>query len=354
MFQIYARPDHQKIVSQILKDWDKLKLPQADKSKLKIKLLPYRRAGLHSLLNSMIFSENQLLLVIKMPRYKDGNLAFAALKNEAHMLEHLNKKNILKGHIPQIYKLLYVEDVPALLIRAYQGEMLHHFLDKEEDLTKLDQYISSGAELLPNLYNKKESSKNSIDDAFIQKYIKEPLKLVAEYYPQQIIKIEETINTFLKNNNYLGKKYPDVYLHREFNPWNILREPNGNLIVLDWEDAQIKGLPFLDIYNYFIICFRIIFFGESAHSKNRSPEQKKKRVDVLLKNYSNFINNYCKTLNISADLRDLFYIIFAINITNFFAEEKRREIDYGKSWLALLLSAQAPNCFENHINIICK
>ncbi len=349
MFEIFPRLDYKKIVAGIFQNWDKLGLPPADINKLKVKLLPFRKMGLHSLLNFMVFSENQPLLVIKMPRYKEGKFAIEALKHEANILDYLKQKGILKGHIPQVYKLADFEGIPVLLTKAYHGEMLHHFLDKEEDLSKLDKLIMSGAELLPQLYSRSESKEQIIDEAFIEKYIKEPLKSVVEYYPKQISKIEEFLSSFFKDKNYLGMKYPRVCLHREFNPWNILKESDGNLIVLDWEDAAPEGLPFLDIYNYFTVCFRILFTGETKHSRNRNLDEKKKRTDVLLKNYSNFVGRYCESLNIQSDLKDFFFIIFAINATHFFIEEKRREINYGKSWLSLLLNASLSNCFETSL-----
>ena len=348
-FEIFSYPDYKKIILQIVEDWENLGLPSIDKSKLNFKLLPFRKVGLHSLLNFMIFSEGELLLVIKMPRYKDGRLAFAALENEARMLEYLKKKKILTGHIPQVYKLLYLEDVPVLLLKAYHGEMLHHFLDKEEDLSKINELITGGAELLLQLYDKQESTPQTIDEEFIQKYIMNPLRLIAEYYPQHIVNIEKYLSTFFEGKGFLNMKYPSLCLHQEFNPWNILREPNGNLIVLDWEDATTEGLPLLDVYNYFEVCLRILFIGESKRSKERDPDQKKKRAEALLKSYSDFMDKYCKILNIQLELKDLFFVIFAVNASHFFLEEKRREIDYAKSWLSLLLDASLTNCFENHV-----
>ncbi|MGB9591146.1 MAG: hypothetical protein ACPL1K_01360, partial [Candidatus Kryptoniota bacterium] len=62
-----------------------------------------------------------------------------------------------------------------------------------------------------------------------------------------------------------------------------------------------------------------------------------------------FMDKYCKILNIQLELKDLFFVIFAVNASHFFLEEKRREIDYAKSWLSLLLDASLTNCFENHV-----
>ena len=148
MYKIFSPPDYKKIISQIFQDWEKLNLPKADKSKVEVKILPFRKVGRHSLLNFMLCCKNELLLVIKMPRYKEGELAFAALENEEQMLKYLEQKKIFADHIPQVYKLLHTEKVPVLLLKAYQGKMLHHYLDQEEDPSKLDGLIANGAELL--------------------------------------------------------------------------------------------------------------------------------------------------------------------------------------------------------------
>jgi hypothetical protein len=234
-------------------------------------------------------------------------------------------------------------------MKAYQGNMLHHLLNEEENMEKLEQIISNGAELILQLNNEPKKNEQIINEDFIKKHIHEPLKLIAEFYPQYINNIEQFLSEFLGKNDLLNLKYPCVFFHHEFNPWNILKEENGNLVILDWEDAMLKGLPLLDLYNYYTICYRILFFGETNGAKERTLEEKKRRVDLLLKNYTGFVEKYCKILNITPKLKDLFFIIFALNSTSFFIEEKRREIEYGKSWLSLLINNASVDCFENYI-----
>jgi hypothetical protein len=43
---------------------------------------------------------------------------------------------------------------------------------------------------------------------------------------------------------------PPVPEQRDFGPWNLLVSPTGELAVLDWESAEVEGLPALDLLYY--------------------------------------------------------------------------------------------------------
>jgi hypothetical protein len=43
---------------------------------------------------------------------------------------------------------------------------------------------------------------------------------------------------------------PQVSEQRDFGPWNVLVTPGGELAVLDWESAEMDGLPVLDLLYY--------------------------------------------------------------------------------------------------------
>jgi hypothetical protein len=51
---------------------------------------------------------------------------------------------------------------------------------------------------------------------------------------------------------------PIISEQRDFSPWNVLLDPRGALIVLDWESAELDGLPALDL-TYFMtyLAFRL-------------------------------------------------------------------------------------------------
>jgi hypothetical protein len=55
---------------------------------------------------------------------------------------------------------------------------------------------------------------------------------------------------------------PIVSEQRDFSPWNVLLDTRGALIALDWESAELDGLPALDL---------IYFLTYLAFTLNRIP-----------------------------------------------------------------------------------
>jgi hypothetical protein len=54
---------------------------------------------------------------------------------------------------------------------------------------------------------------------------------------------------------------PSISEHRDFSPWNALITSSGELGILDWESAELNGLPLLDLI-YFLTF--LTFFVEGA------------------------------------------------------------------------------------------
>ncbi len=53
---------------------------------------------------------------------------------------------------------------------------------------------------------------------------------------------------------------PFVCEHRDFSPWNVLVTPQGDLAVLDWESAEMNGLPGMDLI-YFLTYLALFHDG---------------------------------------------------------------------------------------------
>jgi hypothetical protein len=58
---------------------------------------------------------------------------------------------------------------------------------------------------------------------------------------------------------------PEVLEQRDCSPWNIMERPDGRLVVLDWESAEARGLPCLDLVYY------LTFAGLALQSNVVSP-----------------------------------------------------------------------------------
>ena len=70
----------------------------------------------------------------------------------------------------------------------------------------------------------------------------------AELSVQQL----EVIKTAISN---ISGQYqiPLILVHGDFAPWNLKKQPNGELAVIDWEDAEFEGLPLWDLCHYHYI-----------------------------------------------------------------------------------------------------
>jgi hypothetical protein len=69
---------------------------------------------------------------------------------------------------------------------------------------------------------------------------------------------------------------PLVFEQRDCSPWNVLIAPDGKLAVLDWESAEPRGLPALDLI-YFLTY--LAFFLDNAMETGRFGESYRAALD---------------------------------------------------------------------------
>ncbi len=69
---------------------------------------------------------------------------------------------------------------------------------------------------------------------------------------------------------------PLVCEQRDFSPWNVLLTPAGELAVVDWESAELDGLPALDLI-YFLTC--LCFSLDLARRTGRYRESYRGMLD---------------------------------------------------------------------------
>ena len=349
LFEIYTRPDHTEIIKNIVMDWDGLGLPDIDLTKINCRIVSPRKQGFNSLMTFIFYCNEEPLIVVKAPRYNESKIAVDSLRNEAETLKSLSKNYGLKDIIPHLYLYSPVTGVPTLITGAAKGKMFNEVIDEEEDPARLDALLTRGAQLASVFAQIKGHGFLPVDEAFIEKNLRTPLKLVAEYYPQYIDMIERSVETVLSVSPLDEKPVYKYLMHNDFNPWNVVFSADNKMTIIDWEDASFEGLPFMDLFNYYSVAHRILFVGENAYSKSRSSDQKKLRINVLLDNYKKNLEEYCKKTGISVKMADLFFLVFAANISAFFVDEKRRSISYADSWVSMLFDVTIPGCFENFV-----
>jgi hypothetical protein len=69
---------------------------------------------------------------------------------------------------------------------------------------------------------------------------------------------------------------PVVVEHRDCSPWNVLRDPSGNLGLVDWESAEPSGLPYLDLA-YFLMY--AAFFVEGTMKLGAAAKAYRRMLD---------------------------------------------------------------------------
>ena len=67
---------------------------------------------------------------------------------------------------------------------------------------------------------------------------------------------------------------PMVVEQRDFSPWNVLIAGDGELIVLDWESAELQGLPVLDLI-YFLTYLAFLLEGVPILGGVKLPQARK-------------------------------------------------------------------------------
>ncbi len=86
-------------------------------------------------------------------------------------------------------------------------------------------------------------------------------------------------SSLLRESEALLRTLPSLPLvceQRDFAPWNVLLTPAGELAVVDWESAELDGLPALDlIYFLAYLCFSI----DSARLTGRYRESYRSMLD---------------------------------------------------------------------------
>jgi len=146
------------------------------------------------------------------------------LQNENIMLEYL-KNNIKQGNIsfPKVISFKKRDNITYLTIDYFFGDYA-----QKQDFKKIEDFF--------NKLVKKEN--------FTLKehpYIRKVLSKFEKY--NKNITINSLINMLDKYSNEI---YPLSLMHGDLGPRNIIKTPNKKIVIIDWEEGDINGIP-LDI-----------------------------------------------------------------------------------------------------------
>jgi hypothetical protein len=199
---------------------------------------------------AMVFSEMQEMpaLVIKIPR---SDIAAQALKSEASNLTILStRKPLLKG-IPH---LLFTLDWKGSLVVGESfvvGTLIYTYLNRDNyrelALKVTDWLLGLATEPV-------SSPRSEWWDRLVGSAIKDFDQSFGSVFNSEEL---SCIRSMLNDLNAM----PLVFEQRDCSPWNILINDQGDITVLDWESAEPKGLPALDLI-YFLT--HLSFFLQGA------------------------------------------------------------------------------------------
>lgn len=91
---------------------------------------------------------------------------------------------------------------------------------------------------------------------------------------------------------------PRVCEQRDFSPWNVLLTPERKLAVVDWESAEIDGLPALDLL-YFLV--NVSFSLDRARRTGRYRESYRAMLDPSTETgsvYAECLELYCRQVGV--------------------------------------------------------
>ena len=208
--------------------------------------------------------EDQPRMVVKLPRSPES---LPGLAHEVEILQALqSKETAAVAHLP---KVLFVQEwggMPALCETAVPGQPLYTFLRQDNfhelaiSVTDWLASLAAGEPLRPRSIWWNKIVEPALDD-FMQSFA----SVLDTSVPPACRSLLERLGDL-----------PRVCEHRDCSPWNLLLTSAGELAVLDWESAELDGLPGLDLV-YFLTY--LAFFVDEAKQTSQMLEAYRRAAD---------------------------------------------------------------------------
>lgn len=225
-------------------------------------------------LAALVFVETdaQPVLIVKLPRVAESN---AGLQREAKILKaiHDRRKAVMPG-VPQV--VFYEESrLGETLIR---GVPLFTQLNRQN-------YRDLALKATDWLIKLAGESRSATSGSGWSQQIELLLNDFSEKFDQILDRRDiEAARRIIKQIEAL----PSIIEHRDFSPWNVLITSNDEIGILDWESAELNGLPLLDLI-YFLTY--LTFFVEGAMATKQYDESYRRCWS--LHTTSGQVNNEC-------------------------------------------------------------
>ncbi len=190
-------------------------------------------------------------LVLKFSRLDEYS---PALANEGRTLRALARRSI--PGIPKLFSQTELNGGPVLVESAMPGKPLCSFLNSRNyrDLAwkATDWLIRFAGRAAPI---RRDDWHRGIVTPILDQF-QRSFRRVAD--PAMLRDTEALLSTL--------PDLPLVCEHRDFSPWNVFIDPEGGVAVLDWESAELQGLPVLDLI--YFLTYLAFEFDRAPHKRS--------------------------------------------------------------------------------------
>jgi hypothetical protein len=203
------------------------------------------------------------LVAVKAPRV---DAAAAGIRREGAALTSLARR---AEYIPGVPRMLFcreIESVPLVGETALAGRPLESLLAPRSLRTwsmKVADWLAAlalGGPILPAAYWR---------DAIVEPMLARFVELFGRVVDRGLLREGEGIVRGIGG-------LPSVPEQRDFGPWNLLVTSTGELAVLDWESAEVEGLPALDLLYYLAYAS---FNVDRAHDRDSRVASYRRSLD---------------------------------------------------------------------------
>ena len=203
-------------------------------------------------------------LVVKMPRVPES---IEMLRREASILRAVQQ--LRPGGIPGVPRVLSCHENGEqmfLTLTAFIGTPLHYLLRRDN----YREFALKAAHWLADLAGRPQPLPRSRWWGLLA----EPILSDFEQAFHEVI----DPGMLAETRGVIGAldSLPLVCEQADFSPWNVLVTPAGQLAILDWESADLQGLPVLDLLYFLTYC---LFFLDGTMDSLRAAESYKKIFD---------------------------------------------------------------------------
>lgn len=197
-------------------------------------------------------------------KYGEKPLSRTKLRREAEVLQSLSSTDSVSSPqpstaiAPQILWYGDYGDGAALTISVVEGQMLEARLPRSGSncqLTVVREYLDK---------LKQSDESFNIDDHPAIVRIRGQLGRAAGESHGQLSTSDQQLDTLLEPLR--EQAWPLVIQHGDCAPWNTLKQRDGSICAIDWEEGDVRGFPHFDLIHYILQIAFLIYGWEPGQA----------------------------------------------------------------------------------------